>query len=110
MVLKQPEIAHSDDGIVLATVVFIKHTVMIYQFFFQKLSAEKQVAQLKRKGVALGTRAKNGRKIFVYMLGNLFAEVMYMEDNSENAPERVNLLRGLKNLNQYLESEFRTSF
>ncbi len=83
---------------------------MILQFFFQRLSKEKQVSQIKRKGVALGTRAKNGRKIYIYMLGNLFVEVMYMGDNSDNNPERVNMLRGLKNLNEYLESEFRTSF
>ena len=83
---------------------------MIFQYFFQRLSIEKQILQLKKKGVALGTRAKNGRKIYIYMLGNLFVEVIYNGDSSENTPEQVNVLRGLKNLNEYLESEFRTSF
>jgi hypothetical protein len=83
---------------------------MILQFFFRRLSTEKQVLYLKKKGVALGTRAKNGRKIYIYMLRDLFVEVLYKNDNTEEAPEHVNMLRGLKNLNEYLESEFRTSF
>jgi hypothetical protein len=83
---------------------------MIFQFFFQRWSIEKQVSHLKKKAVALGTRAKSGRKIYIYMLGNLFVEVVYRGDVSENTPEQVNVLRGLKNLNEYLESEFRTSF
>ncbi len=83
---------------------------MIFQYFFLRWTIEKQASHLKKKGVALGTRAKNGRKIYIYMLGNLFVEVIYRGDSSENNPEQVNVLRGLKNLNEYLESEFRTSF
>lgn len=83
---------------------------MFTQFFFQRLTPEKQVNKLKKKGVALGTRAKNGRKIYIYMLGALFVEVMFVGDNSDNTPEQVSVLRGLKSLNDYLESEFRTSF
>lgn len=83
---------------------------MILQFFFRRLSPEKQVSYLKRKGVALGTRAKNGRKVYIYMLGNLFVEVVYENDNAEHTPEKLNILKGLKSLNQYLESEFRASF
>jgi len=100
---------HSYDGLELV-LVSSKIKVMIFQFFFQRLSVEKQVQHIRRKGIALGTRAKNGRKIYIYMLGNLFVEVIYKGDNSENNPEQVNTLRGLKNLNEYLESEFRTSF
>ena len=83
---------------------------MILQFFFRRLSTEKQVMYLKKKGVALGTRAKNGRKIYIYMLRNLFVEVLYLDDNIEAAPEKVNMLRGLKHLNEYLENEFKASF
>jgi len=83
---------------------------MILQFFFRRLSPEKQVLYLKKKGVSLGTRAKNGRKVYLYMLRNLFVEVVYENDNSEQTPERLNILKGLKDLNQYLEKEFRASF
>ncbi len=83
---------------------------MILQFFFRQLSAEKQVSYLQKNGVSLGSRAKNGRRIYVYMLRNLFVEVMYANDNVNDSPEKVNHLRGLKNLNAYLEKEFRASF
>ena len=58
----------------------------------------------------LGTRVKDGRKIYIYMLRELFVEVIYMNDNVEEAPEKLNILNGLKNLNSYLEKEFKTSF
>ena len=83
---------------------------MILQFFFRQLSAEKQVSYLQKNGVSLGSRAKDGRRIHVYMLRNLFVEVMYENDDANGTPEKVNLLRGLKNLNTYLEKEFRASF
>ena len=83
---------------------------MILQFFFRQLSAETQVSYLQKNGVSLGSRAKNGRRIHVYMIRNLFVEVMYENDNVNDAPEKVNMLRGLKNLNSYLEKEFRASF
>ena len=83
---------------------------MILQFFFRQLSAEKQVSYLQKNGVSLGSRAKNGRRIYVYMFRNLFVEVMYENDDANSTPEKVNLLRGLKNLNAYLEKEFRASF
>lgn len=83
---------------------------MLLKFIFQQLSLQKQVAMLKKRGIMLGTRFKNGRKIHIYMLRDLFAEVHYKNDNSEDAPERLNLLKGLNNLNEYLEKEFKASF
>jgi len=83
---------------------------MLLRFFFNRLSIEKQVSYLKKKGIALGTRLKSGRKIYIYMLSDLFVEVFYKNDNSEDAPEKLNVLKGLNSLNEYLEKEFRTSF
>jgi hypothetical protein len=83
---------------------------MLLKFFFSRLSIEKQVRYLKKKGIALGTRLKGGRKIYIYMLSDLFVEVFYKNDNSDEAPEKLNMLRGLNNLNEYLEKEFRTTF
>ena len=65
---------------------------------------------MKKKGIMLGTRMKEGRKIYIYMLRELFVEVVYKNDNTEEMPERLNMLTGLKNLNSYLEKEFKTSF
>ena len=83
---------------------------MILRFFFSRLSLQKQISYLKRKGVALGTRLKGGRKIYIYMLSDLFVEVIYKNDNADETPEKLNMLRGLTSLNEYLENEFKTSF
>lgn len=83
---------------------------MILRFFFSRLSLEKQVSYLKKKGIALGTRLKNGRKIYIYMLSDLFVEVVYKNDNADETPETLNMLRGLTSLNEYLENEFKASF
>ncbi len=71
---------------------------------------ERQVRYLKKKGILLGPRLKNGRKIYIYMLRNLFVEVLFKNDDMEEAPEQVNLVSGIDNLNKYLEDEFRSSF
>jgi hypothetical protein len=84
--------------------------VMILRFFFNHLSLENKVKYLHKKGVGLGSRLKDGRQIHMYMLRNLFVEVMYVEDKTYMTPEKVNVLNGLNNLHQYLESEFKSRF
>jgi hypothetical protein len=83
---------------------------MILKFFLKQLSSQRQVNFLKKRGIMLGTRMKDGRKIYIYMLRDLFVEVTYKNDNVDEAPEKLNMLNGLKNLNTYLEREFKTSF
>lgn len=83
---------------------------MLHKFFFNRLSLEKKVSQLHERGVALGSRMKDGRQIHMYMLRDLFVEVLYKEDKTYLAPEKVNVLNGLTNLQQYLETEFRSRF
>lgn len=83
---------------------------MILKFFFKHMSQERQANFLKKKGIMLGTRLKDGRRIYIYMLRNLFIEVLYKNDNVNEVPEKLNLLDGLNSLNEYLEKEFRASF
>jgi hypothetical protein len=83
---------------------------MFLSFFFKNLPVNRQIAFLKKKGIGLGTRLKNGRKIYIYMLRDLFVEVLYVNDNSENVPERLNVISGVMNLNKHLENEFRNTF
>ena len=83
---------------------------MFFRFFFRRLSNRKQAEILRNKGTFLGTRTKNGRDVYIYMLNSLFVEVVYKEDNANNDPEHVRTLSGLKRLNAYLEGEFKTSF
>ncbi|HEY8511538.1 MAG TPA: hypothetical protein VIL31_06240 [Cyclobacteriaceae bacterium] len=83
---------------------------MFFRFFFTRLSLKKQVQTLKKRGTFLGTREKDSRKVYIYMLTNLFVEVIYKNDDVENEPEQTRVLAGLKRLNAYLETEFKSSF
>jgi len=83
---------------------------MIHKFFFSRLSLENKVKYLHKKGVTLGSRVKNGRHIYIYMVRNLFVEVVYKDDTTYSKPEKVNMVHGLENLNQYLESDFKSRF
>jgi hypothetical protein len=83
---------------------------MILSFIFKQMSLQKQANYLKKKGIMLGTRLKNGRRIHIYMLRDLFIEVLYKNDNVNEEAEHLNMLRGLNNLNDYLEREFKASF
>ena len=83
---------------------------MLHKFFFNRLSLENKVKQLHEKGVALGSRMKDCRQVHMYMLRDLFVEVLYKEDKTYLSPEKVNILNGLTNLQQYLETEFRSRF
>jgi len=58
----------------------------------------------------LGTRFKEGRKIYIYMFRDLFAEILYKNDNPEELAESLKMVSGLDNLNDHLEQEFRTTF
>ncbi|MBT1687548.1 hypothetical protein [Dawidia soli] len=83
---------------------------MILGFLFKKMPLRKQVSYLQKKGIMLGTRLKGGRTIYIYMLRNLFVEVYFKDDNTNETPEKLNILRGLHTLNEYLEKEFKTTF
>jgi len=83
---------------------------MLLKLIFRQFPMHKQVGFLQKNGIMLGTRTKNGRRIHIYMYRSLFVEVLYKNDNAHEPAEQVNMLSGLKNLESYLESEFKTSF
>ena len=84
--------------------------LMLLKFFFRRMDINKQVKLIKKRGVLLGPRLKDGRKVYTYMLQNLFVEVLYANDNVLDTPEKVSIINGLKNLNSYLEEEFKSNF
>ena len=83
---------------------------MFEKFIFNRMSTRQQISYLRKKGIVLGTRAKDGRKVYIYMLKDLFIEVLYQNDNADQDAEKIRILEGLDNLNRYLEKEFRASF
>lgn len=83
---------------------------MLERFFFSRMSIRKQVAYVKKRGTIIGSRLKDGRKLYIYMLRDLFVEVTYQNDNMDLEAEQLNILQGLDNLNDHLEKEFKTTF
>lgn len=64
---------------------------------------------MKRRGIVLGTRKKDGRQSYLYMVNNLFAEILYENDNPRLKVESLVLLSGLADLNRYMEKDLRTA-
>lgn len=75
---------------------------------FKRLSVARQADFMKRRGIVLGTRLTNGRQTYLYMVNNLFAEILYENDNPRLKVETLVVLNGLHNLNRYLEKETRS--
>ena len=82
----------------------------LFKWGFKYFSLTKQLDYLREHGVMLGSRMRNDRKVFLYMVKSTFVEVMYKNDSIEREAERVEVFNNLNHLNQYLENEFRTTF
>jgi hypothetical protein len=80
---------------------------MITKFFFKRLSAESQANFMKKRGISLGSRWKDGRYIYMYMFRNLFAEILFVGDKTDNDPEQVTVISGINEFNKRLEDEIR---
>lgn len=80
---------------------------MLLKLFFKQLSLTRQANFMKRRGIILGTRTRNGRQIYLYMVENLFAEITYENDNPQNMVESLVMINGLKQLNKHLEKDIR---
>lgn len=83
---------------------------MLFKFFLERLSLPRQVEFMKKRGIILGTRSKNGRQVFIYMFNELFAEVLFENDNPEEPAERLIFLAGLDKLNAHLEKETKSGY
>ena len=80
---------------------------MITKFLFKRLSVTSQANFMKKRGISLGSRWKDGRYIYMYMVRDLFVEILFEHDNIEHAPETVTVISGLDEFNKRLESEIR---
>ena len=83
---------------------------MFFKLIFKYYSESKRIALLKEEGIMLGTRQRNGRKVYLYMLKDFFVEVVYQKDEIDLEPEKLETFSNLDNLNSYLEKEFHTAF
>ncbi|MEX2230905.1 MAG: hypothetical protein WD824_01995 [Cyclobacteriaceae bacterium] len=76
---------------------------MLLKLIFKRLSVKKQADIMIRRGIVLGTRKKDGRQAYLYMVNNLFAEILYENDNPGMKVETLVLLDGLNKLTKHLE-------
>lgn len=47
---------------------------------------------MKRHGIILGTRIRDGRQAYLYMVNNLLAEILYENDNPRMRAEALVVL------------------
>ncbi len=83
---------------------------MFFKLFFKHLSESKKLKYVRDHGVMIGSRMRNERKVFLYMIKDLFVEVVYKDDNMDESAERLGTFTSLSGLNSYLEREFKTAF
>ncbi len=83
---------------------------MILKLAFRYFSESRKIDYLKDQGIMLGSRIRQGRKVYLYMLRDFFVEVMYQHDDTDMSPERLKTFTNLNNLNSYLERDFRSTF
>lgn len=83
---------------------------MWFKISFKFLADKKKFEMLREKGIMLGSRWRNERRVYLYMVKDFFVEVMYSNDDIDLQPERINTFSNLDNLNAYLERDIRTVF
>ncbi|MGE0771037.1 MAG: hypothetical protein AB7K37_04955 [Cyclobacteriaceae bacterium] len=76
-----------------------------FKWFFRFFSPSTKVDYLKDQGILLGSRIRQGRKIYLYMIKDIFVEVIFKNDSIDQEPERLETFNSLKKLNMYLERE-----
>ena len=70
---------------------------MILKFLFKQLSLNQQGNFMKKLGMVVGTRNQDGRLIYQYMIHNLFAEIIYENDNPKLKVEGLVLMEVVTN-------------
>jgi hypothetical protein len=83
---------------------------MIDRLLFRLMSFKKKIDYLRNQGTILGTRLKNGRKAYLYIIKDFCAEVIFQKDNAELSAEKITTFANVKEFTSYLEQEFRSTF
>ena len=83
---------------------------MLLKWAFKYFSENRKINYLREQGIMLGSRIRQGRKVYLYMIRGFFVEVMYQNDNIDMTPERLKTFTNINNLNAYLEKDFKSTF
>lgn len=60
---------------------------MCFKHFFKHLSQSKKLSYVRDHGVMIGTRMRDERKLFLYMIKDFIVEVVYKDDNMDDVAE-----------------------
>jgi hypothetical protein len=82
---------------------------MFTKFLFSLFSTSWQVNLMRKRGIMLGTRKKGGRQVYTYMFRNLFAEILYRNDDPEEPAENFIMISGFRKLNDHFEKEIKSA-
>ena len=83
---------------------------MWFTRLFEGLSREKIIKLLKVEGSLVGERLRGGRKIYIYILKDIFVQVMFKKDDPVEEVEHLLTFADINQLNSHLEKEFKTAF
>lgn len=83
--------------------------MMFFKFAFKHFSDERKSKEIRENGVLLGAREVRGRKFFLFMVKDFFAEVCYAGDDLDGKAEKIELFPNIKRLNAYLEQDCRAA-
>ncbi len=60
---------------------------MCFKLFSKHLSESKKLSYVRDHGVMIGTRMRDERKLFLYMIKDFIVEVVYKDDNMDDVAE-----------------------
>lgn len=82
---------------------------MFTQFFFNRMSPERKLEYLRKKGTFIGDRIKKSKLVSIYMVSDAFVEVTFDTESTSGIPEQIQMFTSLERLNGYLEEDAKMS-
>lgn len=82
---------------------------MFTKFFFNRMSPERKMAYLRKKGTFIGNRTRKSSLVSLYMLGDSFVEIVFQKNDPQDLPDQIRFFSSLESLNGYLEDDAKVS-
>lgn len=83
---------------------------MWFKEIFGVFSRKKIIQLLREEGSLVGEQLRGGRKIYIYILRDIFVQVIFKKDNPVEEVEQLQTFSDLNQLNSHLEKEFKAAF
>lgn len=83
---------------------------MFDQFVFRYASNKNKEKTIAESGTLMGSRERNGRKVFLIMVKTFFVEAFYVNDDTDGELESFSVIGNINLFNSYMEKDFKTVF